>query len=31
MHLCSDLDFIHFADDSTVYKSGHCINDLNET
>ena len=28
MHLCSDLDFIHFADDSTVYKSEHCINDL---
>ena len=28
MHLCSDLDFIHFADVSTVYKSGHCVNDL---
>ena len=23
MHLCSDLDFINFADDGTVYKSGH--------
>ena len=28
MRLCSDLDFIHLADDSTVYKSGHYINDL---
>ena len=28
MHLCSDLEFIHFAYGSTVYKSGHCINDL---
>ncbi len=28
MHFCSDLDFIHFADDSTVFKVGDSVEGL---